>query len=64
MEKLIASFENDKDKMADFNRISKEEFLESYSYINKDSYNNFAEQISRISRLIQGLIKYLNKKDS
>ncbi|MCF7911909.1 MAG: four helix bundle protein [Candidatus Cloacimonetes bacterium] len=32
-------------------------------YINKESYNNFAEQISRISRLIQGLIKYLNRKE-
>ena len=55
MEKLIASFENDKDKMADFNRISKEEFLESYSYINKDSYDLTKSIIDKIKERLEYL---------
>ena len=32
------SFINDKEKMSDFILISKEEFLESYSYLTEESY--------------------------
>jgi hypothetical protein len=39
MEKIIASFINDENKMKDFKILSKKEFLESYSYINSESYD-------------------------
>jgi four helix bundle protein len=34
------------------------------NFIEKDKYNEFSEKINRISRLIQGLIKYLNRKEN
>tara|TARA_R110000823_G_scaffold18402_2_gene57688 strand:+ start:730 stop:900 length:171 start_codon:yes stop_codon:yes gene_type:complete len=32
-------FCDDKDKMIDFNELTKEEFLSSYSYITEEEYN-------------------------
>jgi hypothetical protein len=33
------NFLNDKEKMVDFNKLSKENFLKSYSYITEEEYN-------------------------
>ena len=33
------AFSNDKEKMKDFYSLSKKDFLESYSYINEESYD-------------------------
>ncbi len=34
------NFIDDKEKMKDFNSISKEEFLKSYSYLTEEEYDN------------------------
>jgi hypothetical protein len=36
---ITAPFNNDTEKMRDFNNLTKEEFLKSYSYINETSYD-------------------------
>ena len=35
-----AAFIDDEEKMYDFVRLTKEEFLSSYSYLTEDEYNN------------------------
>ena len=35
-----ADFIDDEEKMYDFVRLTKEEFLSSYSYLTEDEYNN------------------------
>ena len=43
MEKIIAPFNRDKEKMRDFLKLSKADFLDSYNYINEESYDMTAE---------------------
>ena len=38
-QKNLRDFCNDEEKMADFNLLSKDEFLDSYSYITETEYN-------------------------
>ena len=44
--KTTLSFSSDVDKMLDWDELSKEEFLESYSYISEEEYNATALELS------------------
>lgn len=44
--KTTLSFSSDVDKMLDWDELSKEEFLESYSYISEEEYNATAVELS------------------
>lgn len=39
------NFINDKEKMRDFKKLSKKEFLASYSYLTEQEYDNTAEEM-------------------
>lgn len=41
------SFEDDKEKMSDFNEIPKEEFLKSYSYLTEEDYKETEEALKQ-----------------
>lgn len=41
-------FTDDEDKMADFIRLSKEEFLESYSYLTENEYEATIKDVAKI----------------
>jgi hypothetical protein len=59
MEKIIASFINDENKMKDFKILSKKEFLESYSYINSESYDLTLKKTRILKRYLKELILYI-----
>lgn len=40
-----ANFVNDAEKMRDFHRLTKEEFLQSYSYLTEEEYDNTLELV-------------------
>lgn len=40
-----ANFANDAEKMRDFHRLTKEEFLQSYSYLTEEEYDNTLELV-------------------
>lgn len=46
----MTNFIHDKEKMADFNSLTKEEFLRSYSYLTEDDYDStkIAKRIDEI----------------
>ncbi|MBO5180215.1 MAG: hypothetical protein J6B87_07725 [Clostridia bacterium] len=48
------SFIDDNEKMADFFKLTKEEFLSSYSYLEEDAYNSTLEDVKyRIKKIIE-----------
>lgn len=48
------SFIDDNEKMVDFFRLTKEEFLSSYSYLEEDAYNSTLEDVKyRIKKIIE-----------
>lgn len=50
-------FTNDLEKMADFYKLSKEEFLESYSYLTEEHYKATEDKVSGITNFNQLLVK-------
>ena len=51
-----ADFIDDEEKMNDFVRLTKEEFLLSYSYLTEDEYNNTKRLYEERSRKNNGFI--------
>lgn len=43
----LLHFADDKEKMIDFNNLTKEEFLSSYSYLTEEEYNDTVEYLSK-----------------
>lgn len=54
--KTNAPFNNDRDKMRDFYTQSKEEFLQTYSYISSESYDMTARKIKREAKQALALL--------
>ncbi len=42
----MMDFCNDKEKMVDFMQLSKEEFLQSYSYLSEQEYDDTIEKVT------------------
>ena len=72
----IQTFENDREKMEDFFRISKDEFLESYSYLDENEYDATASKVNEkfrmkepaqadifLGRLFEGIITQEERND-
>ena len=51
-----ADFIDDEEKMYDFVRLTKEEFLSSYSYLTEDEYNNTKRLYEERNRWNNGYI--------
>lgn len=49
---LYTDFTNDMDKMRDFYKLSKEEFLQSYSYLDEKEYDLTAEKVSNMQNKV------------
>ena len=54
-----ADFIDDEEKMYDFVRLTKEEFLSSYSYLTEDEYNNTKRLYEERNRWNNGCIECL-----
>lgn len=46
---LKNNFLDDKDKMIDFHLLTKDQFLQSYSYITPEEYENTQEEYAKIN---------------
>jgi len=49
-EKYYSDFMDDGDKMVDFFKLSKEEFLKSYSYLNEEEYNATLKKVKEFMK--------------
>ena len=49
------NFVGDEEKMRDFRKLSKEEFLKSYSYLTEEEYDNTAEILAPKMKLIRAM---------
>lgn len=49
------NFVGDEEKMVDFKKLSKEEFLKSYSYLTEEEYDNTAEILAPNMKLINAM---------
>ena len=48
--KYYSDFMDDGDKMVDFFKLSKEEFLKSYSYLNEEEYNATLKKVKEFTK--------------
>jgi hypothetical protein len=58
----VPTFENDIDKMYDFDKISKEEFLASYSYISEEEYDATAKYLKDNNLSADEVVEQLKAK--
>lgn len=49
-QKYYSDFMDDGDKMVDFFKLSKEEFLKSYSYLNEEEYNTTLKKVKEFTK--------------
>ena len=57
MRDVYVDFTDDLEKMADFYKLSKEEFLAKYSYLTKEEYHLTEDKVSGIQDLNKLIVK-------
>ena len=57
MENIYVDFTDDLEKMADFYKLSKEEFLAKYSYLTEEEYHLTEDKVSGIQDLNKLIVK-------
>lgn len=60
--KAVPTFESDIDKMYDFDKISKEEFLASYSYISEKEYEATKKTLNDMGKTASQIVEELKAK--
>lgn len=58
----VPTFEDDIDKMYDFDKISKEEFLASYGYVSEEEYDATAELLKEMGKTASQIVEELKEK--